>query len=336
VQVNLRSEPRNPCRKTYSISWQVEDGIARAAQAHGVDLSRSGVGIRVASPVRPGVTVYVQDPENHLSGYSVVRHCTPRGDGYFIGLELHEETRKTVTLPADDPGNHYEFLQISPKAEPATIQRVYRFLAGRFHPDNPETGDPEKFLLLNRAFAVLSDPERRAAYDSGLEGKHQAIPEFESVDFMDGVEGEVNRRLAVLSLLYRRCRASVENPKVTLAEMEEAMGFPREYLDFTTWYLRSKKYITREDNSDFALTVLGVDYVEENYSKLPILRKLLNAGAHQSGSPGSRAAGKDPDTAIFLPGPEESPGRSSSARPGQSPSESPDESTNETYGGAEL
>ena len=53
------------------------------------------------------------------------------------------------------------------------------------------------------------------------------------------------------------------------------MGFPREYLDFTTWYLRSKKYITKEDNSDFSLTPLGVDYVESNYSKLPLLRKLL-------------------------------------------------------------
>ena len=30
--------------------------------------------------------------------------------------------------------DYYEFLQISPNAEQATIHRVYRFLAGRFHP----------------------------------------------------------------------------------------------------------------------------------------------------------------------------------------------------------
>jgi hypothetical protein len=35
--------------------------------------------------------------------------------------------------------------------------------------------------------------------------------------------------------------------------------------------------ITREDNSDFTLT-LGVDYVESNYSKIPVLNRLLNAG----------------------------------------------------------
>ena len=42
--------------------------------------------------------------------------------------------------------DYYEFLQISPNAEPATIHRVYRFLAGRLHPDIPGTGDAEKFL----------------------------------------------------------------------------------------------------------------------------------------------------------------------------------------------
>ena len=64
--------------------------------------------------------------------------------------------------------DYYEFLQISPNAEPSTIHRVYRFLAGRLHPDNPGTGDAEKFLLLKQAFDVLSDPERRAEYDATL------------------------------------------------------------------------------------------------------------------------------------------------------------------------
>jgi hypothetical protein len=57
------------------------------------------------------------------------------------------------------------------------------------------------------------------------------------------------------------------------------MAFPREYLDFATWYLRSKKHITKEDNSDFALTVSGVDFVEENYARIPLLKKMLRAGS---------------------------------------------------------
>ena len=55
----------------------------------------------------------------------------------------------------------YEFLQISPDAEPDTIHRVYRFLAGRLHPDNPTTGNAEEFFLLKHAYDVWSHPERR-------------------------------------------------------------------------------------------------------------------------------------------------------------------------------
>ncbi len=53
------------------------------------------------------------------------------------------------------------------------------------------------------------------------------------------------------------------------------MAFPREYLGFSLWYLRSKQYVTVADNSDFVLTALGVDYVEENIGKSKALGKML-------------------------------------------------------------
>jgi len=242
-----------------------------------VNHSPSGLGIQCPVKLIPGLAAYIEARDGRITGHCAVRHCTPSGAGYLIGIQLDESTRQNVAFPAQDLKDYYEFLQISPKAEPDTIQRVYRFLAARFHPDNPETGDPQKFVQLTEAFSVLSDPQRRAEYDALLGARNGHEAAFQSVDFMDGVEGELNRRLAVLSVLYRRCRTDVENPKVSLAEMEAIMGFPREYLDFTTWYLRNKKYITREDNSDFALTIHGVDFVEANYSHLPILRNLLNA-----------------------------------------------------------
>ena len=173
------------------------------------------------------------------------------------------------------PLDYYEFLQISPNADSDTVSRVYRFLARRFHPDNPETGDVDKFVSLKEAFDILSDPQRRAEYDSTR--KVQAKPPIsDSVDFMDELHGELNRRVALLALLYQRRRTRPDSPEVSLAEVEERMGFPRDYLDFTTWYLKSKNYITRADNSDFALTALGVDFVEANSPNLPVLRLLLN------------------------------------------------------------
>jgi curved DNA-binding protein CbpA len=179
-----------------------------------------------------------------------------------------------VTAP-----NYYEFLQISPNAEADTIHRVYRFLAIRFHPDNPETGDTGKFILLQKAYEVLSDFALRAQYDTACnDGVHQPAPFSESVDFMDSLDGEVNRRLAVLALLYIRRRKDHDRPAVSLFEIEKRMGFPREYLEFTLWYLQRKLYISRADNADFVLLAEGVDYVEAQRLQIPVLNKLLTPG----------------------------------------------------------
>jgi len=181
--------------------------------------------------------------------------------------------------------DYYEFLQISPNAEPDTIHRVYRFMAARLHPDNPTTGDTEKFFLLRQAYDVLSDRERRAEYDATRKnGTSQSGPTPLStwIDFMDSMEGELNRRLAVLAVLYFQRRSNPYKPEVSLLDIERRMGFPRDYLDFTTWYLRSKGYITRADNSDFTLTAEGVDFVETQRVQIPVLDKLLtdSNGSH--------------------------------------------------------
>ena len=179
--------------------------------------------------------------------------------------------------------DYYEFLQISPQAEGETIQRVYRFLATRLHPDNPETGNAEKFFLLKQAYEVLSNPTLRAEYDAARKKEQpQPVPQFATIDLMDNMKGELNRRLAVLALLYIHRRTNPYSPEVSLLEVERRMGFPRDYLEFASWYLRNKGYITRADNADFTLTVEGVDFVESQRANIPILNKLLTDGTVQS------------------------------------------------------
>lgn len=174
--------------------------------------------------------------------------------------------------------DYYEFLQISPNADVDTIHRVYRFLAARLHPDNPSTGDPEQFKLLKTAYDVLADRMRRAEYDA-TRRRHQQEPYSKQIDFMDNLEGELNRRLAVLAVLYQKRRSNTVFPEVSLADIEERMGFPRDYLDFTLWYLQRKGYVAKADNAQYALTAEGVDFVEKERVGFPTLNKLLTAGA---------------------------------------------------------
>jgi molecular chaperone DnaJ len=65
------------------------------------------------------------------------------------------------------PRDYYEILGVSPSAGDAELKKAYRQLAMQFHPDkNP--GDKkaeERFKEISEAYAVLSDPDKRAHYD---------------------------------------------------------------------------------------------------------------------------------------------------------------------------
>lgn len=63
--------------------------------------------------------------------------------------------------------DYYTLLGVSETSSPETIKRAYRSLARDSHPDrNPQDpGAEERFKSVQRAYQVLSDPNRRAAYD---------------------------------------------------------------------------------------------------------------------------------------------------------------------------
>ena len=156
--------------------------------------------------------------------------------------------------------DYYEVLQVNPRADGPTIERVFRHLAKRFHPDNQETGDPDRFALLVEGFRVLSDPEARLAYDARYERireKQWQVLDQESAG--DDVETDRRIRLGVLSLLYASRRADVLNPGLGSYELERTLACPEHHMQFHLWYLKENGWIERLDNGKLAITVAGVD-----------------------------------------------------------------------------
>jgi DnaJ-class molecular chaperone len=68
---------------------------------------------------------------------------------------------------------HYDVLGVDANATSEAIRAAYHALAAQYHPDRHQ-GNPleelarEKLVRINEAFRVLSDAQRRAAYDSHL------------------------------------------------------------------------------------------------------------------------------------------------------------------------
>jgi curved DNA-binding protein CbpA len=65
-----------------------------------------------------------------------------------------------------DPPDPYKVLQVDPEADPEVIQAAYRRLAQKYHPDLAADGDAaRRMVAINEAWAILRDPETRAAFD---------------------------------------------------------------------------------------------------------------------------------------------------------------------------
>lgn len=63
---------------------------------------------------------------------------------------------------------HYDVLGVAPGATVEEIQRAYRLLALRHHPDVAPDADQAAMAAINGAWEVLGDPARRRSYDASL------------------------------------------------------------------------------------------------------------------------------------------------------------------------
>lgn len=75
--------------------------------------------------------------------------------------------------------NYYDELEVSKTASKEIIEKVYKVLAKKYHPDTTKEADKqaaeEKFKIISEAYEVLSDDEKRKKYDLELEQSNPTI-----------------------------------------------------------------------------------------------------------------------------------------------------------------
>ena len=81
--------------------------------------------------------------------------------------------------------NYYEILQINQNASPEIIEKAYKTLAKKYHPDLQEESNKkqaEEILKeINEAYEILSDPNKKNLYDQNLKNQTISQEEYDQV-----------------------------------------------------------------------------------------------------------------------------------------------------------
>jgi DnaJ domain len=75
---------------------------------------------------------------------------------------------------------HYDNLKVTRGAPAEVIRAAYKALSQRYHPDKNPSPDAQRIMrIINEAYRVLGDPDRRAAYDRELNERERQAPKVQ-------------------------------------------------------------------------------------------------------------------------------------------------------------
>lgn len=81
--------------------------------------------------------------------------------------------------------NYYNILEVNKNASPEIIEKAYKTLVKKYHPDlqnnNLKAEYEEKIKLINEAFEVLSNSEKRKNYDLNLKQNEVSIEDYNNL-----------------------------------------------------------------------------------------------------------------------------------------------------------
>jgi hypothetical protein len=83
-----RLHDRHPFGGALHLCWEEAKGVKRRIRAHGIDRSKFGILVEAERPIATGTIIAVEGANFVMLGRAAVRHCTPKGMNYRIGLYM--------------------------------------------------------------------------------------------------------------------------------------------------------------------------------------------------------------------------------------------------------
>jgi len=176
--------------------------------------------------------------------------------------------------------NLYDILQVSQNASQEVIEKMFRFLASKHHPD--AGGDKQQFNEMIEAFEVLRDSKARSNYDLKMKSETQEISRLVENSKQAGPDAAIRHEL--LCLFYARRREQGVSPALGEIAIEKTLDLSRNVIEFHLWYFKEKGWIARWESGGYAITAEGVDQIDTTELRLASHPRIAATPEVQPGS----------------------------------------------------
>jgi len=256
-QFERRRHRRQSTDAAVELIWK-DDGHRRFECGSLVDISVTGACVVCPQPINVSSYIVLRAPGPGIVALSQVRNCVWGRTQYQLGVEFLE---KAATQPPENviEPDYHALLRAGVAGDAESVDRLYRALAFRYHPDHRDNGDAEVFLRIREIYRILAPSQR---YQEELE----VTKPLKTTGLKSELRGLKDKRLEVLSLLCQRRVSDYRNAYVSSSDLESLTGMSTQEAGFVLWYLREKGAVTLSDNTPgYTITAVGVDVLENTH-----------------------------------------------------------------------
>lgn len=180
---------------------------------------------------------------------------------------------------------YYEILEVSEKASNEIIKKAYNIFVKKYHPDvvpqNEKAFAEEKIKKINEAYEILSNPEKRKAYDEELyllreeENRIKYANQFQNSVVKENTANSqiVNSNITnQINLEYQRMQQEIQNELRKKAQEDYTKAY-HDYLRNLGFKIRYKK--TFKDYLAILITILIFVLIGFIAWKIPFIHNKL-------------------------------------------------------------
>lgn len=254
-RIESRKYRRERVDTPVELIWKDDFGQQRFEAGKMTDCSPTGAAVDSPQSLSVLSNVILRAPGIRLVALAQIRYCAWRGTQYRLGIQFVERAAMEPDRGAEP--DYHELLRagMDGDLDHSGLDRLYRSLAARYHPDKGDSGNSETFLRIAQAYQILSASQVQV--ESGLTKPAQGFA------WQERLRNLKDKKAAILGLLCDRRISDYRNATVSESELESLTGLTSNEVGFILWYLREKGAVTLiGHSSDHAISAAGIDILE--------------------------------------------------------------------------